>query len=150
MDRELAPAAEHRVCWYEHCRNILHWLLLPNCFRRDLAALAAAPDDWPQASSGSIQKLEWLALGFNLQTHVEKVFGTKLKRPITKFHGSQVHQLFTEQSRLWDAPPLKAALEVLKEDGQIGSMIEDLLTTWDALSRIHSCVNTHPTNLPML
>lgn len=129
---------------------MLHWTLLPNGLLRDLASAAADPARWPQPNSGSIQKREWLALGFNLQKSVEDVHGPRLRRPLTKFHGNQVQKLFAEGQGLWAAESLQEPIARLKENARVGAIVTDLLTVWDALSQVHSVVNTHPADLGKL
>jgi hypothetical protein len=51
--------------------------------------------------------------------------------------------LFSEQNRLWQHPNLKDALEQLKADKEAGEVVKSLLKVWEALSSIHSLVNSH-------
>jgi hypothetical protein len=129
---------------YEHARNVLSLLMDNKGDARDSAAVARAAESWTPPKSGSIQTPQFKGQGFDFQQHVEKVFGPKLKMPLTKFHGIQVETLFKQQSALWNAEPLKSALADLKEDRDLGVYIRDLQTAWAALSDIHSIVNSQP------
>jgi hypothetical protein len=129
---------------YEHARNVLHYLLLPDGSPR---LPLPDPEHWPAPAAGSIQKPAWVSLGFDFQAHVERAFGSQLKRPLTKFHGEQIRVIFSEQAQLWEAEPLKYGMEALKQDGQTRVKASDLVLSWEALSDIHSVVNTHPCDL---
>jgi hypothetical protein len=88
---------------------------------------------WPAANAGSIQSKSWLAMGFNFQKHIESVLGDKLQRPLQKFHGSQIENLFNEQDVIWQRDPLKSAIEALQDDNAVGVYIRDLLKGWKAV-----------------
>lgn len=130
---------------FEVMRNTLHFLLLPDGTLRNLANVDA--ETWPPSASGSIQDKKWLAMGFDFQKHVLKVFGPRLRMPITKFHGDQVATLIQEQDKLWEAEPLKSALPLLKSSNSVGAVVRALLDVWDALRDIHAEVNAHPANI---
>jgi hypothetical protein len=83
-------------------------------------------------------------MGFNFQKHIESALGDKLQRPLQKFHGSQIENLFKEQDAIWQRDPLKSAIEALQDDNAVGVYIRDLLKGWKAVSMLHSLVNTHP------
>jgi hypothetical protein len=59
-------------------------------------------------------------MGFNSQKHIESVLGDKLQRPLQKFHGSQIENLFKEQDAIWQRDPLKSAIEALKHPAAKG------------------------------
>jgi hypothetical protein len=44
---------------------------------------------------------------------------------------------------LWQHPSLKDALEQLKADKEAGEVVKSLLKVWEALSSIHSLVNSY-------
>jgi hypothetical protein len=127
---------------YEVMRNALHFYVNPDGTVRDLSVVD--PDSWPVPNAGSIQSRDWLACGFDLAPLLVKVFGPKMKVLLTKFHGEQIRLLFSEQNRLWQHPSLKDALEQLKADKKAGEVVKSLLKVWEALSSIHSLVNSHP------
>jgi hypothetical protein len=103
------------------------------------------PDSWPVPhDAGSIQSRDWLAHGFDLAALLIEVFGSKMKVPLTKFHGEQICLLFSKQNRLWQHPNLKDALEQLQADKEAGEVFTSLLKVWEALSSNHSLVNSHP------
>jgi hypothetical protein len=83
-------------------------------------------------------------MGFNFQLFIQLVLGDHMERPLQKFHGSQIETLFTRQDEIWQAEPLKSAIEALQSDDTVGVYIRDLLKGWQAVSKIHSLVNTHP------
>jgi hypothetical protein len=130
--------------WYELTRVMLHWLLEADGTRRNPNSPRSDSSKWPQSSSGSIQKRVWLLQGFDFQQHEERELCPTMQRPITTFHGAQVHKLLDKCSQQWEVAPLIDALEAIQADGDFRGMIRDLLDGWYALSRVHSCVNSHP------
>jgi hypothetical protein len=130
--------------WYELARDVYHYLLLPSGQPRSQQERESQAQTWPAANAGSIQSNSWLAMGFNFQKHIESVLGDKLQRPLQKFHGSQIENLFKEQDAIWQRDPLKSAIEALQDDNAVGVYIRDLLKGWKAVSMLHSVVNSYP------
>jgi hypothetical protein len=120
----------------------MHFDLNPDSKVRDLSAVD--PDPWPVPNARSIQSRDWLARGFDLAALLVEVFGPKMKVPFTTFHSEQIRLLFSEQNRLWQHPNLKDALEQPKAGKEAGEVVKSLLRVWEALSSIHSLVNSHP------
>jgi hypothetical protein len=83
---------------------------------KDRADPRNGPQNYIMPVSGSFQPTEFRQKGFNLQLHIETVFGSKMKLPLTKFHGSQIELLLKQQDRLWETEPLKSALCELEKD----------------------------------
>jgi hypothetical protein len=82
---------------FELARNVLSFLLEPSGQPKDRGNPANGPENFIMPVSGSIQPAEFRQQGFDLQLHIEKVFGPKMKLPLTKFHGSQVEVLLKQR-----------------------------------------------------
>jgi hypothetical protein len=88
-------------------------------------------------------------MGFNFQKHIESVLGDKLQRPLQKFHGSQIENLFKEQDAIWQRDPLKSAIEALQDNNADGVYIRDLLAEMKkAVKEYRSAFSTFEFELP--
>jgi hypothetical protein len=126
-------------CWFEVARNVFQYLLTNEGQVRD--RVENPPDSWPQATSGSRQPQAWRDSGYDFEALITSVFGRKMSRPLTKYHGTQVETLFRQQDLLWEQEEFKVLLDRLHDDGEVGHIVTDLRHIFGALSVMHCELN---------
>lgn len=125
--------------WIELCRNTFQYLLTPECKVRD--RMECPPESWERATSSSRQTKAWREAGFDFEGFVKGVLGSKLAKPLTKFHGSQIEAVFRRRDELWAAEPLRSGIEALKKDPEVSQLVGDLIGIFDNLSTVHKQVS---------
>jgi hypothetical protein len=80
--------------------------------------------------------------GFDLEAYLCKLFGSRLTKPLTKYHGAQIATVFKRQAELWDTPgPFSTAVQQLEKDDTVGVVVRDLKGVFAALSVVHKQVS---------
>lgn len=127
--------------WIEVARNTFQYLLTAEGVARNRNEPGHSPEEWEQATSSSRQSKTWTAAGFDLEKHIKRVLGSKLAKPLTKFHGAQIEAIFRNQDMIWAAEPLASGLAELEKDDEAAAIVNDLKSTLEALGRVHQQVS---------
>jgi hypothetical protein len=77
-----------------------------------------------------------------LEAYLCKLFGSRLTKPLTKNHLSQIAAVFKCQAELWDTPgPFSTTVQQLEKDDAVGVVVRDLKGVFAALSVVHKQVS---------
>jgi hypothetical protein len=82
------------------------------------------PESWEQANSGSRRSKQWRERGFGFELLVAILGGRKMKRPLAKYHGAQIMNLFRSLQKLWNHAELRKGIEALEEDDEVKHVVQ--------------------------
>jgi hypothetical protein len=99
------------------------------------------PESWERATRGSRQTKAWRETGFDFEGLFKELLGSRLAKPLTKFHGTQIEAVFRRRDELWAAEPLTSGIEALKKDLEVSQHGANLIGISDKLSTVHKQVS---------